>query len=117
MSENIKKIILILLITLSLIQVILYNNSINKFEEVNNTIVHDETKNIKSLYEELGYINKEEIISAQKENDVWNIKIMIDGNTDNIINEISKLKDLKILNYSIRKNLDEKCVIVEISGK
>lgn len=120
MNKAYKYIAIIAMIVFVFIQVL----CINYYEKDKNNImvynskdtVHN-NKTLKEFSDELNYLRNKNILSANKIDGKWYVKIKIIGNKDELLNEIGKLKNYDINDYSINRNIQESSVIVQISEK
>ena len=96
---------------------------INKFKidkNINECSVQNSKYNYKTLHqitEELSYLTDKSILSANQTNGEWCVKIRINGNKYELINEMLKLKNYNIGNYTISKKGNEEYVILDITPK
>ena len=74
-------------------------------------------KTLKEFNEELNCLKEKNILSANEINEKWYIKVKIQGNKEELLNEISKLENYEISDYIINKNKDENSIVLEISAK
>lgn len=119
MSRVIKNLIILFIIIISITQSL----AIYKFNKIINSksiSVQGNTsieKDLLDFNEELGFLEKMKILSANKIDGDWHIKLQIEGDKEHIIGELSKLKIYNINSYSIKhvNNINE--VIVEIIDK
>lgn len=111
--------IIILLIALAFVQIFCINkvkkdNNINACSTQNYKI---KSKTITEIIDELSCLKYKTILSAVETNGKWNVKVKINGDKESLLDEISKLKDYNINNYTISKSEKEKYIILEISTK
>lgn len=119
MSRVIKNLIILFIIIISITQSL----AIYKFNKIINSksiVVQGNTsieKDLLDFNEELGFLEKMKILSANKIDGDWHIKLQIEGDKEHIIGELSKLEIYNINSYSIKhvNNINE--VIVEIIDK
>ena len=120
MNKLYKGILIIVLIVFVFAQVFYINesNEIKKNKVYKNAqkIIYNH-KTLKEFNEELNCLKEKTILSANEINEKWHIKIKIQGNKEELVNEISKLQNYDINSYSINKNKDESSIILEISAK
>ncbi|AWK52402.1 hypothetical protein DIC82_15970 [Clostridium beijerinckii] len=97
---------------------------INKTDKEKNIKVYNNAqkiiynhKTLKEFNDELNCLKEKNIVSANEINGKWHIKIKIIGNREELLNEISKLKNYDISDYIINKNKDENSIVLEISAK
>jgi hypothetical protein len=115
------KYILIIIMIIFVFAQILY---INKIDKAKNTKVYNNAqkvvynhKTLKEFNEELNCLKEKTILSANETNGKWYIKVKIQGNREELLNEISKLENYEISDYIINKNKDENSIVLEISSK
>lgn len=115
-----KYIILMIMTILMFIQIF----CIKSTQKVNNIKVYNtqnksyDDKTLKQISEELDCLEEKTILSAnQTDSGKWYVKLKIIGNKDELINEISKLKNYDIINYTINKNKDESYIIIDIGSR
>lgn len=95
---------------------------INILKEDNNINVcstkkYEYTKNMNEIIDEISDIKSKTILSANEADGKWKVKLKINGNEQELLDEISKLKNYNINNYEIIKNEKEEYIILEISAK
>jgi len=120
MNKLYKYIVIIVMIVLAIAQVF-YIIKIDKGKNIkvyNNAqkIIYNH-KTLKEFNEELNCLKEKTILSANEINEKWYVKIKIEGNKEELLNEISKLENYNISDYIINKNKDENSIILEISVK
>lgn len=120
MNKLYKYIVIIAMIVLVIAQVF-YIIKIDKGKNIkvyNNAqkIIYNH-KTLKEFNEELNCLKEKTILSANEINEKWYIKIKIEGNKEELLNEISKLENYNINDYIINKNEDENSIVLEISVK
>lgn len=119
MSRIFKYIILMAMIALIFIQI----SCINNMKKANNIKVYNAQnkfynhKTLKQINEELDCLKEKTILSANQSDGKWYVKVKITGNKDELINEVSKLKNYDVINYIINKNKNESCIILDIRSK
>ena len=120
MNKLYKYIVIIVLIVLVIAQVFYI---INIYKEKNIKVYNNAQKiiynhkTLKEFNEELNCLKEKTILSANEINKKWYIKIKIEGNKEELLNEISKLENYNISDYIINKNKDENSIVLEISVK
>ncbi|EHI99730.1 hypothetical protein CDLVIII_3154 [Clostridium sp. DL-VIII] len=119
MNKLCKYCIIILLIMLVFVQIFCINaiereNNINAFNAQNYKY---KNKTITEITNDLSYINDKTIVSATYTGGKWHVKVRINGDKDQLISELSKLKDYDISNFIVNKNEKEKYVELELSAK
>lgn len=120
MNKFFKYMWIIIMIIFLFLQVF-YINKINKAKNIkvyNNAqkIVYNH-KNLKEFNEELNSLKEKTILSESEINGKWYIKIKIQGNKEELLNQISILKNYEINECVINKNKDENSIVLEISSK
>lgn len=96
-------------------------NKINKeknvavYNNVNRTIINH--KNLKDINEELNCLKEKNILSANEINGKWYVKVKIQGNREELEDEISKLINYEICDYIINKTKEENSIVLEICSK
>ncbi|BCZ46892.1 hypothetical protein psyc5s11_29590 [Clostridium gelidum] len=120
MNKLYKYIVIIVMIVLAIVQVF-YIIKIDKGKNIkvyNNAqkIIYNH-KTLKEFNEELNCLKEKTILSANEINEKWYVKIKIEGNKEELLNEISKLENYNISDYIINKNKDENSIVLEISVK
>ena len=120
MNKLYKYIVIIVLIALFIAQVFFIIN-VKKEKNIkvyNNAqkIVYNH-KTLKEFNEELNCLKEKTILSANEINKKWYIKIKLEGNKEELLNEISKLENYNISDYIINKNKDKNSIVLEISTK
>ena len=120
MNKLYKYILIIVLIVFVFAQV----SYINKSNETKKNKVYNNAqkitynhKTLKEFNEELNCLKEKAILSANEINEKWYIKIKIQGNKEELVNEMSKLQNYDINSYIINRNKDENSIILEISSK
>jgi len=120
MNKLFKYILIIVMIIFVFVQ-IFYINKINKAKNIkvyNNAqkIIYNH-KTLKEFNEELNCLKEKTILSATETNGKWHIKIKIQGDKEELLNEVSKLENYDISDYIINKSKDENSIVLEISSK
>lgn len=115
------KIVSIILIFMSLIQVFINNQIDKKQSDVKQETQYKEKRGIKYkdlsiLKNELNCLEKCKIISAENDKSKWKVKIKITGEKEEILNEMINLQKYEITSYCIKKNSNESSVILEMYG-
>ena len=115
------KIICLILILLSVIQVQINSKFAREKEEMNS--IADIHKNISIKYKTLSKLNNElsclkicNLIGASNDGEKWKVKIKMSGDRKNILSEMISLKKYEITSYRIVKNNDENFIILEMFG-
>jgi len=120
MNKSYKVILIIVLIVFVFAQVFYINksNETKKNKVYNNAqkIIYNH-KTLKEFNEELNCLKEKSILSAKEIDEKWYIKIKIQGDKEELVNEMSKLQNYDINSYIINKNKDENSIILEISSK
>ena len=119
MSKILKYFLVIILIVIVFVQIYCINiknneKNIRVYNTLDNTQKH---KDLNELYEELSCIKEKEIVAANKRDGVWYVKIKISGNKEELLNNISKLRNYDISDYTISKKEDKCNIMLEISPK
>jgi len=119
MSKAYKNMSIILMIILIFVQVFY----INKISKEKNIIVYNGKKTIykhktfKEINKELKILKEKNIIAANLINKKWIIKVKIQGDKEELLNNIEKLTNYDISDYIISKNQGKNAIILEISPK
>lgn len=115
------KIICLILILFSVIQVQINSKFAREKEEMNS--IADIHKNISIKYKTLSKLNNElsclkicNLIGASNDGEKWKVKIKMSGDRKNILSEMINLKKYEITSYRIVKNNDENFIILEMFG-
>lgn len=74
-------------------------------------------KTLKELSEDLNCLSNKNILSANKIDNKWYLKVKITGNEEELLNELGKLKNYDISDYSINKNEEESSITLQINEK
>ena len=129
MNKMIKKsfqyIFFTLVIIFTALQLLMYiNNSISekdsKTKDVIKIIDNDEEIKFTTINNELNTIENGIISDINKNSNVWNIKIILRGNYDEIINSLEKLNNMdkyQIKGYNIEGKKDVFVVKLELNRK
>ena len=120
MNKLYKYIVIIVLIALFIAQVFFIINvkkekNIKVYNNAQKIIYNHKT--LKEFNEELNCLKEKTILSANEINKKWYIKIKLEGNKEELLNEISKLENYNISDYIINKNKDKNSIVLEISTK
>jgi hypothetical protein len=120
MNKLFKYIFIVVMIIFVFVQIFY----INKIDKSKNTKVYNNAqkitynhKTLKQFNEELNCLKEKTILSANETNGKWYIKVKIQGNKEDLLNEISKLENYDISDYIINKSKDENSIVLEISAK
>lgn len=117
MSKVYKNFLIIMIIIFVFVQIFCIN-IMNKAQNIKVSSIQNTTHNHKTLRqfsEELNYLKEKTILSANEIDGKWYVKVKIQGSREELLNEISKLKDYDISDFTINKNKDENSIILEIS--
>ena len=120
MNKLYKYIVIIVMIVLVISQVFYIINmgkekNIKVYNNAKKVIYNHKT--LKEFNEELNCLKEKTILSANEINKKWYIKIKLEGNKEELLNEISKLENYNISDYIINKNKDKNSIVLEISTK
>ena len=120
MNKLYKYIVIIVMIVLVIAQVFYIINmgkekNIKVYNNAKKVIYNHKT--LKEFNEELNCLKEKTILSANEINKKWYIKIKLEGNKEELLNEISKLENYNISDYIINKNKDKNSIVLEISTK
>lgn len=103
-------------------QIYCINNSSSKTKEEKNISTEASVKSSKHEHKDLISLNAEigenencSIVEAERKKDSWNLKIKLTGDTDDILQNLQKVKEYNLKSYKITKNDDEKFILLEIS--
>ena len=116
MNSRLRKCFLAIIITFIPIQLHL-NNILNKKiteKPVSSNVYKVSHKDLSQLNKELSFLNNCIILNANKDNNIWYIKLKLYGGKDEILDEMKKLENYKIKSYIISKDIAESCVILYI---
>lgn len=119
MNKKYKHVAIAVMIVLSFVQIF----CINKLEEEKKSKQCMTPENIKThatlaeITEELNCLKGKEILSANKVNEDWHVKVKIKGDKEELLKELSKLPKYEITNFNINKNKDENSVVLELIDK
>lgn len=114
------KYILIITMAILMISQTFFINKINKEKDVavykDNRII-TKYKSLKQINEELSCLKEKNILSANKIDGKWHVKVKVQGSKQELLDEISKLKKYEISDYIITRSKGENAVVLEISSK
>jgi len=120
MNKLFKYILIIVMIIFVFVQIFY----INKIDKAKSTKVYNNAqkiiynhKTLKEFNEELNCLKEKNILAAYEINKKWYIKIKIQGDKEELLNEISKLENYEISDYIINKSKAENSIVLEISSK
>lgn len=111
----------LIIMTAIMIMQLLFIYKINKeknitvYNSVNRPVIKE--KSLKNINEELNCLKGKNIISAKNINGKWYFKFKIQGNKEELLGEISKLKNYEISDYIINRTKDENSIVLEICSK
>ena len=115
------KIICLILILLSVIQVQINSKFAREKEKMNS--ITDTHKNTSIKYKTLSKLNNElsclkicNLIGASNDGEKWKVKIKMSGDRKNILREMISLKKYEITSDRIVKNNDENFIVLEMYG-
>ena len=115
------KIICLILILFSVIQVQINSKFAREKEKMNS--ITDTHKNTSIKYKTLSKLNNElsclkicNLIGASNDGEKWKVKIKMSGDRKNILSEMINLKKYEITSYRIVKNNDENFIVLEMFG-
>lgn len=94
-----------------------YNKKDNNINAYNTQNYKHNNKTLKEINGELNCLKDKTILSASETEGKWYIKLKISGSKEELLKEISKLKNYDINNYIIDKNKKENSIVLEISVK
>ncbi|ACD50970.1 hypothetical protein FDB55_10635 [Clostridium botulinum] len=116
------KILATVLIFISCFQsIILYNTNIlnsnlKKEELYYKSLTTNDYKNVSNINSEFENFNDLEFLEGQKQSDgSWVISLKIEGEKDEILESVSKLRNYAIKNYKIEHNKDSGSLTIELS--
>ena len=118
--NKICKYILIIMTVIMIIQ-FFFIYKINKeknvtvYNSVNRPVIKH--KSLKNINEELNCLKEKNILSAKNINGKWYVKFKIQGNKEELLGEISKLKNYDISDYIINRTKGENSIVLEICSK
>lgn len=111
----------IFLILLSFIQISLDYMLSKEQEDLQYESQFEENRSIK--YKDLSTLNNElsclkmcELISACNDKSKWKVKVKLTGDKAEILNEMINMQKYEITSYYIRKNCEERFVVLEMYG-
>lgn len=111
----------LIIMTALMIMQFLFIYKINKeknitvYNSVNRPVIKE--KSLKNINEELNCLKGKNIISAKNIKGKWYFKFKIQGNKEELLGEISKLKNYEISDYIINRTKDENSIVLEICSK
>lgn len=121
MKRIFTKIICLILILFSVIQVQINSKFAREKEKMNS--ITDTNKNTSIKYKTLSKLNNElsclkmcKFIGANNDGEKWKVKIKMGGDRKSILSEMINLKKYEITSYRIVKNNDENFIILEMFG-
>lgn len=120
MNKIYKNVLIIMLAIIAIFQVF-FINKINKeknvivYSNVNSTVINH--KSLKDINEELSCLKEKNILSANEINGKWYVKVKIQGNKEELLSEISKLKNYEISDYIINRTNGENSIMLEICSR
>ena len=103
---------MIIMITFIFVQVYY----INKYNKEKNVVVYNAQnrivnhKTLKEFNEELSCLKEKNIIAANQINKEWYIKVKLQGTKEELLNEISKLKNYNISDYIISRSKEKNSI-------
>ena len=114
------KYILIIIMGVLMFSQTFFINIINKEKDVavynvNKTIT--KYKSLKEINEELSCLKEKNILSANKIDEKWHVKVKIQGSKEELLDEITKFKKYEISDYIITRSKGENAIVLEISSK
>ena len=116
------KILAIILIIMSCFQsMILYttnkfNLTVKKEESYKESVIINDYKNISNISSEFKDFDNIELLEGAKQQDGnWIVSLKIEGEKEEILESLSKLKNYAIKNYKIEHNKDSGSLIIELS--
>ncbi len=114
------KYILIIIMGVLMFSQTFFINIINKEKDVavynvNKTIT--KYKSLKEINEELSCLKEKNILSANKIDGKWHVKVKIQGSKEELLDEITKFKKYEISDYIITRSKGENAIVLEISSK
>lgn len=119
MNKLYKYMLIIIMIGFAFIQILCINYN---EKDKNNIMVYSSqnkgsNKTLKELSEDLNCLSNKNILSANKTDNKWYLKVKITGNEEELLNELGKLKKYDISDYSINKNQEESSITLQINEK
>lgn len=118
--SKIFKYILIIIMSMIMVAQIFFINKTNNLKDVavyNVKGTISKYKSLKEINEELSCLKEKNILSANEIDGKWRVKVKIQGNKQELLDEISKLKNYEISDYIITRNKEENSIVLEISSK
>jgi len=119
--NKIYKNVLIIIMALIVICQFVFISKTNKeknvavYNKVNREVIN--YKSLKDINEELSSLKEKNILSANEINGKWYVKVKIQGNKEELLREISKLKSYEISDYIINRANGENSMVLEICSK
>jgi hypothetical protein len=119
--NKIYKNVLIIIMALIVIYQVFFISKINKeknvtvYNNINREVIN--YKSLKDINEELSCLKEKNILSANEINGKWYVKVKIQGNKEELLSEISKLKSYEISDYIINRANGENSMVLEICSK
>lgn len=116
MKSKIRRCLCIIGVICIPIQIYLNNKLNRKINEkpVSAKICEDTQKDLSELNKELNVLNNCTIVNIYNDNNKWCVKLEIEGEKYQVINEINKLQTYEIKNYIIGKDNTKYYVIMDI---
>jgi hypothetical protein len=114
------KYILIITMVILMISQTFFINKINKEKDVaayNVKRTITKYKSLKEINEELSCLKEKNILSANKIDGKWHVKVKIQGSKQELLDEITKFKKYEISDYIITRSKGENTIVLEISSK
>lgn len=117
MNKIFKYVLIVIMAALMIIQAF-FINKINKeknvvvYNSVKSTIANH--KSLKEIKDDLSCLKDKNILSANEVNGKWYVKVKIQGDKEELLGEISKLKNYEISDYIINKTKGENSIVLEI---
>lgn len=89
--------------------------NVTVYNSVNRSVIKH--KSLKNINEELNCLKEKNILSAKNISGKWYVKFKIQGNKEELLDEISKLKNYEISDYIINKTKGENSIVLEICSR
>ncbi|NME83483.1 hypothetical protein [Clostridium sp. SM-530-WT-3G] len=111
----------IIIALLSFIQVEINHKFSKQREEINNIEeMHKDSsikyKTLSKLNDEVSRLKMCSLIGASNDTEKWKVEVMVNGDSENILNQLTKLQKYEITSYHIVKNDEEKFIVLEMYG-
>ena len=119
MNKNINKLQIIILTAVFVLfifqSVLVYGDkNLKSQKEIENSYTKNKEISLEDVYNKLKTIKNKQIINAEKVNDGCSVTFRINCDNKCLANEMKKLEDCFITNYTIMHNKDENCLELKV---